>query len=169
MMAKGLMRLLRALYRRVGRYLHRGDDRAEQPLIRECYTEADVARLERDGDLLDPVVTGVLCQAYRRLDPDHDEDWAWLGLTPEERYAAGGTDEQCRRWIAQAEAHLATHPADHKARIKRLYAHVAISQRARVRELHARHPELARRAAEAQRRAVREFVPCGLPPGPPRD
>lgn len=141
MKAKGTRSLLRALYRRVRKFLHRPDDRGERALILECETEADVARLEREGDLLDLDVVGALLRAYRALDPGCDGRLTELGLSPEERYATG-TEAECRGWIAEAETALATRPSDHEARIKPLCARVSLKREARRDELAARYPEL---------------------------
>jgi len=99
-------------------------------------------------------------------DPNHDETIREFARTPEERYRSG-TDEECRRWIAEAEATLATNPTDHEARIQRLYRRVGLERRARRDQLAERYPELAtseafapRDPSEASRPASNLDDPC---------
>ena len=105
----------------------------------ERYTEADIARLERE-DLTDPTAIAKLREAYRQNDPNEE------GFFPGFRRSATdfmiGTEEDFERWIAEAEAELQSTPTDYMARTKRLYAMAGREIGRRREEVRARHPEL---------------------------
>ena len=105
----------------------------------ERYTEADIARLERE-DLTDLTVIAKLREAYRQNDPNEE------GFFPGFRRSATdftiGTEEDFERWIAEAEAQLQSNPTDYMTRTKRLYAMAGRETMHRREELRARHPGL---------------------------
>ena len=109
----------------------------------ERYTEADIARLERE-DLTDLTVIAKLREAYRQNDPN--EEACFPGFRRSATDFMIGTEENFKRWIAEAEAKLQSNPTDYMARTKRLYAMAGREMTRRREELRARHPELCESA-----------------------
>ena len=105
----------------------------------ERYTEADIARLERE-DLTDLGVIGKLDEAYRQNDPN--EEGLFPGFRRDPDRSLIGTESSFERRIAEAETVLQSNPTDYMARTKRLYAMAGREIMRRREELRARHPEL---------------------------
>ena len=103
------------------------------------YTEAEIARLERE-DLTDLAVIAKLREAYRQNDPN--EEGFFPGFRRDPDHSLIGTEESFERCIAEAETVLQPNPTDYMARTKRLYAMAGREMMHRREELRARHPEL---------------------------
>ena len=103
------------------------------------YTEADIARLERE-DLTDLTVMATLREAYRQNDPNEEEFFPGFRRSATDFMI--GTEEDFERWIAEAEAVLQSNPTDYMTRAKRLYAMAGREMMRRRGELRARNPEV---------------------------
>ena len=103
------------------------------------YTEADIARLERE-DLTDLTVMSKLDTAYRQNDPNEEEFFP--GFRRDPIHFMNGTDEDLERWIAEAETELKSNPTDYMTRARRLYAMAGREIGRRREEVRGRYPEL---------------------------